>query len=316
MNPRAHYQAVIANTPPAGTGNDFHSLHLMRAANAAARDRIPFDQFVTDVWAIDHKRHVPYREITDAYNKASGDMQTGTFASTPKPPAALSSGPTVFGKYVDQGKGVEEADFHDASPIRLTWEPKEDASRLLCYLYDRTDRVFIGHHDGPGIVDDTIRPVIHWGIRFDSGCTTYPHIIPNPLSGLPAPKKSGDGETYRGDNNVSSFRFCTVEFDGLSHAEQFAFWAAVDLPISALIDSGGRSIHAWLDVRQLASVSTLEEWELHIGKRLYDQVLIPLGVDAACKNASRLSRLPGHFRTEKQKWQRILYLSPEGRKVF
>jgi hypothetical protein len=32
----------------------------------------------------------------------------------------------------------------------------------------------------------------------------------NPLTGIPAPKKSGDSETLRGDANVENFRFCVV----------------------------------------------------------------------------------------------------------
>jgi hypothetical protein len=39
--------------------------------------------------------------------------------------------------------------------------------------------------------------------------------------------------------------------------------------------------------------------------------LCPLGCDPACRNESRLSRLPGHFRREKNAWQRLLYLNPD-----
>ena len=49
--------------------------------------------------------------------------------------------------------------------------------------------------------------------------------------------------------------------------------------------------------------------------RLFGQYLIPLGCDAACRNEARLSRMPGHFRTEKGRWQKILYLAPEGRAI-
>jgi hypothetical protein len=83
----------------------------------------------------------------------------------------------------------------------------------------------------------------------------------------------------------------------------------------ALIDSAGKSIHAWLDVQKLAPVSTSEEWEKNIKNRLYDRLLTPLGVDGACSNPARLLRLPGHFREEKGKYQRLLWLSPEGRPI-
>jgi hypothetical protein len=106
-----------------------------------------------------------------------------------------------------------------------------------------------------------------------------------------------------------------AEFDTLSREDQIRFWSAVKLPIVALIDSGRRSIHAWIDVQKLATVETSDQWETEIKGRLYDRLLTPLGVDGACSNPARLSRLPGHYREEKQAWQRLLWLSPEGRSI-
>jgi len=65
----------------------------------------------------------------------------------------------------------------------------------------------------------------------------------------------------------------------------------------------------------LAAVSTADEWDSQIRERLYKRVLTPLGVDSTCSNQSRLSRLPGHFRAEKKKMQKILWLSNEGQKL-
>jgi hypothetical protein len=190
-----------------------------------------------------------------------------------------------------------------------------DAILLLENLYNRADRLFIGERVQPGIIGDTIRTVGEWITFLQDGGKTGPHIIPNPLTGTPAPKKTGDGETYRGDGNISSYRYCLAEFDSLSREDQIKFWSSVKLPVVALIDSGGKSIHAWIDVQKLAKVDTPEQWATEIKGRLYDAILSPLGVDAACSNPARLSRLPGHNREEKQAWQRLLWLSPEGRSV-
>jgi len=135
------------------------------------------------------------------------------------------------------------------------------------------------------------------------------------LNGIPAPTKSGDGTTLRGDGNVKDYRFCVIEFDNLTREEQIRFWSAVKLPIVALIDSGGKSIHAILEINKLAKVETPEDWQAIIKTRLYDKILLPMGVDAACSNPARLSRLPGHFREEKETWQRLLWLSPTGRAI-
>jgi len=186
-----------------------------------------------------------------------------------------------------------------------------DSILLLKTLFKPNDKVFIGErHDS-----DTIKTASEWITYFEKGGVTSPFIIINPLNGNAVPTKSGDKTTLRGDGNVTSYRYCMAEFDTISKEDQIKFWSAVKLPISALIHSGGRSIHAWIDVRKLAKVETLAQWQTEIKNRLYNQILIPLGVDAACSNPARLSRLPGHYRQEKQASQRLLWLSPEGRSI-
>ena len=85
------------------------------------------------------------------------------------------------------------------------------------------------------------------------------------------------GIHLRGDGNVKAFRHCLVEFDTLSREDQIRFWSAAKLPILALIDTGGKSIHAWLDVQKLFNVSTSEQWDQNIKIGLYEKALIPLG---------------------------------------
>jgi hypothetical protein len=190
-----------------------------------------------------------------------------------------------------------------------------DPIRLFKTLFAETDLVFIGKHYSDGILGDTIRTACDWITYFQNGGKTAPHIIPNPLTGLWAHKKTGDGLTLRGDNNIAQYNYCTAEFDNLSRQDQIRFWTAIKLPIVALIDSGGKSLHAWLDVQKLAKVETPEQWESEIKNRLYDRILTPLGVDGACSNPARLSRLPGYYREETGKYQRLLWLSPEGRPI-
>jgi hypothetical protein len=190
-----------------------------------------------------------------------------------------------------------------------------DAILLLETLYKPTDLVWIGDRHQPGIIGDTIRAAEEWGDSVEKDGAPAPFILINPLNGIPVPTKTGDKTTLRGDGNIAEYRYCMAEFDGLCREDQIRFWSAVKLPIVALIDSGGKSIHAWLDVQKLAKVETPEQWQSEIKGRLYDRILTPLGVDSACSNPARLSRLPGYFRSEKQAWQRLLWLSPEGRPV-
>lgn len=191
-----------------------------------------------------------------------------------------------------------------------------DAILLLETLFATNDLIWIGERYQAGKIGDTIRTAEGWIAYFKAGGRTASHIILNPLSGIPTVKKSGDGETLRGDGNVATYRFCMAEFDTLNREDQIRFWSAIKLPLCALIDSGGKSLHAWIDVSKLAEVETPEQWQSEIKYQIYDRILTPVGVDAACSNPARLSRLPGHYRSEKQAWQRLLWLSPEGRTVI
>jgi hypothetical protein len=153
-----------------------------------------------------------------------------------------------------------------------------------------------------------VRSVAEWRRRIPAfGTDLLPHIIANPLTGRVAKTRDGK-DSFRCDASVAAFRFVTVEFDNRTREEQLAFWSsAIELlPVVALIDSGGKSIHGWI---RLESVATLEQWDFTVKQEFYARRLVPLGVDRSCSNASRLSRLPGHFRADKGRWQRLLYLN-------
>ena len=280
------------------TGKDPHELH------EEIRQAIPAGQ-----------RRVRDSEITDAINKALADHQGGTFTPRPRPAPAVRNGNAARQRIINQGRISDDADLWEESPVKIKCLPEETPGLLLSTLFEPDDLVWIGEHHQAGILGKTIRRASEWVEHFQGGGMTGPHIIINPLDGIPRPKKSGDGETLRGDHNVFAFRYCMVEFDDLSREDQIRFWSAVKLPIVALIDTGGKSIHAWVQVSKLATVNTLEQWQENIKIKLYDRILAPLGVDAACSNPSRLSRLPGHYREEKHTTQRLLWLSSEGRPV-
>jgi hypothetical protein len=286
---------------------------LLTVANRARIAGIPQEQAFTDIRENipQGKRHVSDREIADAINLGYSSDEP---AFIPKPKPIISNGAATLRKLIEPRLGVTDADIREASPDSI--DGKNAAELILQTLYAEEDLLFIGERHDEGVRGGTILTTGEWAGYYRRGGSTAPHVIPNPLSGKPAPKKSGNGMTYRGDFNVAEFRFCVGEFDNISRDDQLAFWSVIDLPIVALIDTGGKSIHALLDVRQLADVTTFDDWNRHIRDRLYAQILVPLGCDPACSNPSRLSRLPGHYREEKQNWQRLLYLSPVGRRIF
>jgi hypothetical protein len=223
------------------------------------------------------------------------------------------------------GGGISCADLVKTSPVPIDGS-EYDIILLLKNLYSPDDLVFIGRRGDPGIIGDTIRTTAEWIIFFQNEylrtakfpealcwsheqffSDSFPHIMANPLSGLLGKTKSGK-DTYRGDACVKAFRFAVGEFDNLPVEAQLAFWKGLGLPLCAVIHSGSRSIHAWV---RADGVKDAASWERVIEGGLFP-ILTDLGCDPACKNESRLSRLPGIYRPEKNQWQRLLWLCPDG----
>ena len=96
------------------------------------------------------------------------------------------------------------------------------------------------------------------------------------------------------DNAVSNYRHVLVEFDKKAKAEQVAIFQQSNLPISLLVDSGGKSIHAWVRV----DAETKQQWEER-RNTVYDY-LSDHEPDPQNKNPSRWSRLGGVFRGENE----------------
>ena len=293
---------------------------LLGAANLGLMVGIPPEIIFADIRAsIPYgKRNVSDNEIHDAINRAIIDNvalpNSQQYRRCVKPKAIIKDGVSALRRIIDQAKIYEEADLWEMSPIKIDWPPEEDTVHFLEAMFEPDDSLFLGERLESGIVGRNIRTSKDWVLYFQSGGNTAPFIIVNPLTGEAALKKKGEGVTYRGDGNIKLFRYCLVEFDNLTREEQIRFWSAARLPVACLIDSGGKSIHAWIDVQKRAKVETLEQWHAVIKMHLYDSLLAPLGTDKACSNPARLSRLPGHYRAEKENYQRILWLSGrEGR---
>ena len=298
------YQEALRSLPPSG-GGGCHAA-LLSVANLGALAGLTPQQVYADLRQHVHgSRRVSDREIQDAVEKAFREKM-----QTPPPRPATRATKSTLAHLIERGQSATEVDVWEASPIRIDWPPEEDAVNVLRYLYGPEELLFIGERTDAGDLGTNIGAVKDWIRAFGpAGAAVPPLIIPNPLSGEQGLTKSGK-PSFRADSCVKHHRFCVVEFDELSRAEQIAFWCAVKLPVAALIDSGNKSIHAWLRV----DCASAEEWERDIERRLYGEFLVPIGVDSTCRNESRLSRMPGHRRDGKR-WQRLLYLAPEGRPV-
>lgn len=110
-----------------------------------------------------------------------------------------------------------------------------------------------------------------------------------------------EGDYSGRDDSVSTHRYVLVEFDTRPKEEQFAIFKQSNLPIGAIIDSGGKSLHAWVRV----DARDPNEWRLR--RQAVFDYLSDYEPDEMTKNPSRWSRLGGVYRGEKE--QRIVALN-------
>jgi len=278
----------------------------MSAAALGALSDVPAHEAEAAILSAMPRTPSPSNEVATAIRKAYSEAggTSGTWTPTPyrKPaPVDLTSARKKISAPHSDCPDIE-CELWEASPIRIDGEPgPADARLLLGALYAPDEVLFIGENFGRDV-----KTVQQWlDLIPDRTPAPLPHFIPNPLDGQA--HDIGEGKfSFRCDIAVCKFRFAVCEFDGLPRGEQLAFFAGVKLPIAALIDSGGKSIHALVKV----DAPDREAWAHEVESRLFNQMLVPLGCDRTCRNESRLSRLPGHFRTEKGRWQRLLYLNP------
>lgn len=102
------------------------------------------------------------------------------------------------------------------------------------------------------------------------------------------------------NSDVADFRYALVESDSLPKDRQLALVRALELPCAAVVDSGGKSVHAIVrvDARDYAEYRQRVDQLYEVCRRN------GLEPDPQNKNPSRLSRMPGARRGDAQ--QRLL----------
>lgn len=102
-----------------------------------------------------------------------------------------------------------------------------------------------------------------------------------------------DGNGCKNDN-VTDYRFALVESDHMELEKQNALIRELELPVAALVYSGGKSVHAIVRIE----AATLEEYRKRVDYLYTILKKNGMDVDTQNKNPSRLSRMPGVWRGE------------------
>lgn len=195
------------------------------------------------------------------------------------------------------------------SPVPVPEAGLEQTRLFLTTLYEDSALLFVGGQMEAGMLGTNIRTVSDWKTQ---PSLSGPFLILNKVSGEQGTTLGGK-PSYRCGACVSFRKYALVEFDSMTLDQQACFWAGViatgTLPLRSLVYSGGRSIHAVLDI----AAASPEAWRLDMDKLLF-AVANPASppecqADTACRNADRLSRLPGVLRPDTQKMQTLLWVS-------
>jgi len=106
-----------------------------------------------------------------------------------------------------------------------------------------------------------------------------------------------DGRGVKNEN-VTEFRYALVESDDMPVAQQNAIIRQLELPVAALVHSGGKSLHAIVRV----DAPDYDEYRKRVDY-LYDFCKKnKLALDTQNKNPSRLSRMPGVTRNGRKQF--------------
>lgn len=281
MLPRYLQERLNSPRRPEGQRHqDILELSLMMAG-----ERIPESQ----IFAIIRDRY-PDKDKTD---REIWDAINGAKARNPQPTINHYSDdyrPLVITR--PESKLITKA-------FRLSDGVREPLPKVRITTYDALRMFF---KDGEGVCINReslkhhgeVKPLEYWLNYFHPDYSPSIKDYPNGVWFRINPVKDESGT----DESVSAFRHLLIEFDHRTLEEQWAIYTESDLPITAVIYSGSRSMHALVRVDARDAKEFKERQE-----KVYGYLRDYLD-DSGNKNPSRYSRLPGVYRNEKE--QRLI----------
>jgi len=197
------------------------------------------------------------------------------------------------------------------------WDPVRELSTYLSALFEAHEHVGYvteswtndeGRHlPKKGVYSRTAGELLHElaGCKGDIGAVIGDY---NPVVGAWIRFNPLDGRGVR-DDNVTAFRYALIESDTLAVEMQAAIYSEIELPIAALVHSGGKSLHAIvrIDADSKTDYRKRVEFLHHVCAK------VGLEIDTANKNPSRLSRMPGVTRNGNRQY---LVATKQGRESW
>jgi len=272
-------------------------------------------------WSESELEHKIRSAVGAQHSKARGHLMGNgeafhrdDFRNTSMPPKAKKTKPTIDPATAIEnflkGKTGTVADLYEASPIKPSENLCDDGPLILQHLYRPNEIInFVTDFKLSDMKDGSKKAVpVGYGSSMvrDELIDFWTFAMPQSDAGGWMRMNPTDGKGV-GDSNITSYRFVLLEFDQIPLDLQVSLLCRIALPITAILTSGGKSIHAWVrnDCPDLTSYKDDSNMIL--------SMLEKLGIDGKNKNPSRLSRLVGVTRKIDARGdgqQRLLYLNP------
>lgn len=253
---------------------------------------------IWDDWSRNDKRYHPreYEKKWAGFNGTAKPVKGGTIIQMAKDRGwtLCADGPMAWDDTIE----YDGNDGFNGFAPPDAWNPVDDLITYLELLFDKNDRV--GYVTGDVWQDSEGRWLPSKGVydRTAGELIASLRKHPNDIGATVGDWKTEvggwirfnplDGEGVKNEN-VTSFKFALVESDTLPIVEQDIIFRKLELPIAALVHSGGKSLHAIVRVDAV----DYEEYRKRV-EFLYDFLEKQgVAVDKQNRNPSRLSRMPG-----------------------
>jgi len=332
MEDKLHLRVVayLAACPPAIAGQEGHNQTYSVACNIFNGFRLTEEETYDYLrciyngkcqppWSDEELRHKANQATKAQYSKPRGHLiGDGNFTrdnfkpshfDPPNNPVQTIDPSTAIEVFL-KGFSCSEADLYEASPIKPSDDFTNDGKLIVQHLFkvgeivnfvtlfkihEQKDKSTKAVPFGYGESVERNELIDNWGLGM-SESEAGGWLRMNPMT--------GNGV---GDNDVINHRHILLEFDSIPLDLQLHLFARLPLPISCIMTSGGKSLHAWVRADSADATCYRDDAAMLL------KMLSRFGLDAKNKNPSRLSRLPGVTRkigATGDGRQRLLYLNP------
>jgi len=285
--PIGYVRRLISVSPTAGHQNEiWHLANLLKESGYSFESS---RSLLLKKWARYHKEVVPaiLRAVNRVYKRDCSEVNSGSQISSSKSKIVINDKEI---RRILSTRTETVRSFFDESPDCFQGLKTEELLRLL---YPKDSFLCMGSKFNvfrTKPIEEFIKELRLGG--------NLPYLVPNPMKSLHG--RTQEGKTsYRCRENAGHWNYQVVEFDDEpSHDNQakFLFELRKYLPLVMVLNSGGKSLHAWFKC---------PEDNPNKLSKFVDYALF-LGADTKIKQPEQLFRAPNQIRDNGNR-QQVLY---------